>query len=324
MSVFKNVAVALSLLGLFACGNANNGASSASAKKDASASSTTKASAPAPAASSPAAVKPTASAPPVEAPKDEGVALTKHFAAVGDKETRTNEKMNNMTILEKKDGKDVEHKVAETKTLKVVEECVGVDDNACTKFKVTVEQHEQRLVQDGKEETKTLPTQGKTFMIVPKDGTPDITLEDGSPASKDEIELLKNDYDVAGKDKKVISSLPDKVKVGDSLDDLGKVLAETNVKEDEKNVKQTVTIKVKSIGEVDGKKVATLEVHISKEGDAPMGHAKGEVTGTIDLRLDGGVPVKMDMQGTVDLAFEGDKGSVAGIFTEKASSTFSW
>jgi hypothetical protein len=201
-------------------------------------------------------------------------------------------------------------------------ECREVKDQECVKLRVFYEKDEEREVTNGNATTKTNPNQGKTYIVVPGK-KPVITREDGSTPSREELAEVEGAYDKAPRNAAFLAALPDTVKVGDSLDALARVMKEEIEDDDDKPTAKAKVV-VQSIGELDGKKIVTLAVTIALEGDSPSaGHMKLDMSGTVDLLVDGARVVRSSFSGPLSVDLPGGIGSLRGAMKEKASSSFS-
>lgn len=304
-------------------GAASSGAASVSAepKSTGSAKPVKSSSSNKPASSAPA----TSSSAVTEGPakKDEGVTLTKRYPEVGDKETESKTEI--ITLKGNVKGKDGEKpfETTATTTTEKTEECLEVKDKNCTKLKVTYTKAKKLSVQNGKTSDEPMATDGKTYIVTATDGGRDITHEDGSKLSDKEADVLKSKYKKMSRGKELLDALPASVKVGDSLDDVAKKLAEQTASEGEGSPKSTVTLKVKEIREEGGKKLVVVDIHLVLEGDSEkVGHIKTDALGTITFEASTCRGVAGEFTGPMEMTLPKDAGTLKGSVTDKSTSTF--
>lgn len=275
--------------------------------------------------------KPTASSPApsssavTEGPakKDDGVALGKRYAEVGDKETETKTQI--MTLKGNVKGKDGEKpfETTSTTTVEKTEECLEVKEKGCTKLRVTFAKAKKVSIQNGKTNDDPMATDGKTYIVTATDGGRDITHEDGSKLDAKELDALKSKYKHLTRGKALLDAMPASVKVGDSLDGVAKLLAEQSA-EGEGSPKATVTLKVKEIREEGGKKLVVVDIHLLLEGESEkVGHMKTDALGTLTLDAATCRGVAGEFTGPMEMVLPKDLGTLKGTMTEKSSSTFS-
>jgi hypothetical protein len=308
---FCGVVVAGAWLG--ACGpDAGTEASSGSAKARSSGSARSSAATTASAASTATAA---ATATATAAPKDEGTAITKHYPAVGDKGTTAETQVAEMKVDIKGPKGEFKEEATEAEQTEKAEECLAVTDKSCSKMKVTYTKAEKKVTtKDGKTKDSKVAHAGKTYVLELKDGAVAVTTEDGKEPPKEELAAVKKDYKSFGKDGEILDAIPEKVKVGDSLDKLAQALASRAMDSENKPSKMDAKVTVKEFKTVDGKTIIVLDISMDAEGEEDNGGAiKVSMKGTIDLRADIGLPLKREMKGPVSVVFgEKAKGGVTG------------
>lgn len=255
--------------------------------------------------------------------------ITKRYAVVGDVEKST--KVKTFAMKAKIKGPDgmVDVESTENETIEKTEECLAIADKQCSKAKVSFVKYEGKKVTNGKSKDEAHPTVGKTYIIERKGKDLAVTLADGSAASEAEQKDIKDTYKRFGRRKDKLAAMPDKVKVGDSLDELAKVLGEEAAQDDDDDgdapPKVTSKIVVKAIREEGGKKIVTLDVAMSMEGDSKkVGHMKIEMKGTVDLRADIAQDVTSELAGPLEIDFANDGGKATGDMKEKTTSSYSF
>ena len=257
------------------------------------------------------------------------VAITPRYAAVGDVEKGT--KVTNGEMKAKIKGPDgtVDLAITELETIHKTEECLAVGDKQCMKLKVTYSKYEQQEVANGEAKSDPSPAIDKAYLVERKGGELLVTLADGSPVPDAELTKLKKNYRRFGKHKDVAGALPKKVKIGDSLDELAKVLGEEAASGDGSDFaappKITSKIVVKSFREEGGKKIVVCDVTMTMEGDNnKMGHMKVDMKGTMDFRADVGQPVASELSGPLQIDLKDDGGNISGTLKEQTTSSFSF
>lgn len=298
---------------LAACGGDGGGATSASAGGSGSAKTSATPASSAKATAS-AAAKPSATA--SAAPADDGVAITKHFPAVGDKLTHVEVKTAEMKVEVKGPKGEFKEEATENEEEERTEECLAVDGKRCAKLKVTYAKVDKKVTsKDGKVKESKGAHAGKTYVIELKDGAVAVSDEAGKAPAPEELEKVKKDFRNFAKDTDMLEALPDKVKVGDSLDKLAAALGERANDGDDKPTKLEAKVTVKEIREEGGKKLLDLDVTVEVEGKEPKNGAniKLSMKGTVTLRADTGLATKMVWKGPVTATFdENSKGGVTG------------
>jgi hypothetical protein len=257
---------------------------------------------------------------------DKTATLTKRFPAVGDKVTETDEETTDMSGTVSSKGKEEDLKVLEKKTVEKTEECLAVTDKTCTKLKVTYAKYDRKETVNGKEKDKGKDLAGKTLIVELKGEELTITKEDGSKADIMEEITAKKDFKGLKRRHKFIEALPDKVKVGDSLDGIANALLEAAAEDGDKAPKtKSAKATVKSIREEGGKTIVTIDVKLSFEDDKDGMKISAEMNGTVDIRADGGHQIAGHVTGPMTIeSSEGLKMSVKGTMTMKETSKPSW
>jgi hypothetical protein len=204
------------------------------------------------------------------------------------------------------------------------EECLEVKDKNCVKLRVTYAKDRSKDTTNGQGKETTNPNEGHAYIVERNGKTPKIKREDGSTTTPAEIESIENAYDEEPRTKKFLDALPDTVKVGDSLDAFAKLIGEeASSEENITNKKIDSSVVVQSIGTVDGKKVVTLKLNVKLEGDDEnVGHLSVQMTGTIDLLVDGALPVRSNLSGPVSVTLPENAGVLKGTITETKTSTY--
>lgn len=254
----------------------------------------------------------------------DGVAVKKHYAVVGDKETsdRTQTTKFAGTVKGPKGEQKVDNQ--EVEVTQKDEECTEVKDQSCTKLKVTIRKATSHMVESGKVKDVVKATQGNVYFVAFGDTGPTVTREDGKPLSREESSEFKDKYKKSSRAKEFLDAFPDKVKVGDSLDAVAKKLGEQAADSEDKP-KAVSTVKVKAIEDRGGKKIIILDVRVTLEGDSSkVGHMKLDMSGTLEVRADAAVPVALDFSGPASVQFPKDAGRLEGTMTEKTTLTQSF
>lgn len=268
----------------------------------------------------------TSGAPPAKPAGDaaDEASITKRYPAAGDIEKGA--KSSKMELKVDVNGKETN--VTETEDVERTEECLAIGEKQCTKVKVSFTKYEKKKLIDGKEKPAPAPAVGKSYVVERKGDELTVTYEDGSAVPGDELGELKKMYKRFGKHKDVAAALPDKVKVGDSLDALAKVLGDEmsgSGDEGDAGRKVEAKAKVKSIREEGGKKILTIDLEMTMTGDDPKGgNIKIAAKGTVDVRADIGQPVALDMSGPIELVLPKDAGKGTGKMAEKMTASYSF
>lgn len=256
-------------------------------------------------------------------PDDQTITLTKQFAAVGDKETRTKVKDLDLTLEFVASGKASSEHSIEHGTVEKLAEVKAVDGEMVTKLLVEYRRHEKvREGSKGKADEKS-PVAGKSYFVELKGKHVVITSLDGKVPPTAELEELKEDHKNFGKGPELLKAFPPKVKVGDSLDEFAKVfsVAAAGGPQGKSDIK-SATAKVVGVRDEKGIKIVTLAIDIRMEGELRSG-MKGKVAmaGTIDIRADRCWPVASKVAGPVEFSFEGKgvSGSGKGKLSEVTS-----
>lgn len=269
--------------------------------------------------------KPSSASSAPAAPKKDSATITKKFPSVGDKMTSSKTKTSEMEItLEKPKAPAI--KTTETEVQELTEECLAVEGKKCSKVKVTYTKLEQKKTSDGKDKPTKTPNAGKTYTVEWKDGKPVITA-DGKEPPKDELDAVSKDFKNYDRRGRALESLPDNIAVGDSLDNLAKVLA-SDVPEAMQDVKVDAKAKVVAIKEEGGKKIVVVEITMGMTGVEPSGgQFKADMIGTVSFQAETGWATAMEMKGPLTVVFDGKGkagivGKAAGTVTEKSTSTY--
>ncbi|MFO0547534.1 MAG: hypothetical protein U0271_04045 [Polyangiaceae bacterium] len=290
---------------LAACSNgASTGASaeksaSNSSRKAPSASATIAASAPATASALASATASAATSAP--APAEEGVAITKDYPAVGDVETIRETGTSTMKVKVKQGAKEVEEDISEEKSSEMVEECLELAGKDCKKLKIKVNKDESKKTEGGKDKSKPSPIAGKTYIVTRTEGAPEVTLEDGTKASPEEVKAIG--HEGLSKISKRLDALPDRVKVGDSLAGFVQAMIADLASDPAKPATGSGSIVVKSIDNVDGKTVVTLDVDLTiqfKQEASDM-QIQTQMKGSVQMSADGAHMLKLDFSGPLTL-----------------------
>ncbi|NUP06790.1 MAG: hypothetical protein HOW73_12110 [Polyangiaceae bacterium] len=264
-----------------------------------------------------------ASSAPAPAPAAGEVAITKHYPAAGDKTTR--ERTQKFVMVTKEKGHaDIEG--TSTYIVNRSEECLAIEGKLCSKVKVTYTANERKSAIGGSNMDRSSPTAGKTYIVEAKNGATSVTREDGAALTPEERKDVEPHYRHFAEPKDALAALPDKVKVGDSLDDFAKALAEQMADTDD-GEKPTVTIsmKVKAIRDEGGKKIVVLDVEQTNEGnDKKLGKKKSKRKGTMELRADTGLLVASDFNDELENVFPNGVDSMKGTATEQTKVTYSF
>lgn len=246
---------------------------------------------------------------PKEDVKDDGsVAITKHFPVVGDKSTETKSQQMNMKIALTSPSGNFDSDGFEEELEEKTEECLAVEAKKCTKLKVTYSKAEMKNSLKGEPaETKPALFHGKTYVVELKEGAVTVANEDGSAPPAKELEVVKRKHRHFAQETELLEALPATVKVGDSLEGVAKALG-ARLGDDgaDKVSKRDVKVTVAAIKEEDGKKLVVLDFSVALEGkDANGGAIVTSMKGTVDLRVDTGLPTKVELKGPLEITYDG-------------------
>lgn len=259
----------------------------------------------------------------------DSVSFVKRGAAVGDIETSERVRLTKMKgTVKDANGKQVQVESEEHETTSKTEECLKVDGKDCGKLRVTYTTNRSSSTLNGQQREKVSPTSTKSYVVEKSGAEVTVTMADGSAPPPSERDVVAKDYQTFGKSTRQRERLPDKpVKVGDSLEDVAKVIAEESGGGDMgMKVKQSKVV-VKSLRVEGGRRIATLEMTLVGEGEDPKkkaGKAKVTIKGTIDLLVDGGHAVSSELGGPIEITLPEGKGKIAGQISDKSSSTYRW
>jgi hypothetical protein len=259
---------------------------------------------------------------PNEAPAKESVTFKKVRPAVGDKEKRKKDTETTLKGVVTVGAQKVAMDQTTTAQVAKTQECLEVRKQECVKLKVVYEKDEERKTTNGKATNTTNPNQGKTYIVVPGK-KPVITREDGSTPSAEEIGEIAGAYDDPPRNEPFLNALPDKVSVGDSLEAVARLLEEEiGDEEDKPTVKAKVV--VRSFGEFEGKKIVTLGVTATLEGvSAKVGNIKLEMSGTLDILVDGAKRARSSFSGPMSVELPGGAGTLRGAMKDVTTASFS-
>ncbi len=266
-----------------------------------------------------ATAEPTAEAAPTE------IALSKHYPAIGDKRAVTFvEQEHTQTEIAGPKGPTTED--AKT-TLRVEksEECLAVEGKVCSKLRVQITKaSNKRTVSGGAaNDERPLPADGKTYVLERKDGATTVRDEAGKPAPADEARLVRRACATFGQEGPLLDKIPDKVRVGDTLDGNDLFLAGRDLDFEVAPEMMTTKLKVKAIKDGGSKKIVVLEIVRTYHGALKQGdQLDGTLEGTLEVRADLGLPVKTELKGAWKT--RGAKSKVDSEVTLRSADSFSF
>jgi uncharacterized protein YceK len=254
------------------------------------------------------------------------IAITKRYPAVGDKRATTQVGVSQRkTDISGPKGK-LSKESTETTRHERSEECLAVDGKRCTKLTVTYAKSQKKVAtKDGKTEETQLPHAGQTFNVELKGDSVTVTDAGGKSPPAATLDAVMADLDSMAGDVQVLEALPEKVKIGDSLDGVAKVLASQASAGERPPASLETKVTVKAIKDGGSKKVVVLDVAFSFVLDDAESGSKSQVTtqGTFELRADTGLPVKRELKGPMKVTFDGTgKSKLTGTIEGQLSTTW--
>ncbi|MFO0549883.1 MAG: hypothetical protein U0271_15930 [Polyangiaceae bacterium] len=315
----SRVTLALAML-VVGCGGAGRTTSNAEGDGASSSSAASSTSSSPSASSSSASAKSSA-----EAPLAEGeVRIAKHFPAVGDRASTSRERSTSLKGELRSENSTKPLDLTSIEPHNVEEECLAVEDKRCVKMRVSYGKVAKLMTVDGKAQAELAPIAGKTYVVERLPDRVRVSSPDGAEVTKAERERVAAEYGGPSQLREILEALPDRVKVGDKLDKLAKVLAEGRTLDSDVDMNIDVTIKVANIKRTAERTTVVLAVTMVVR--APEGKDDGstmDLAGEIELRTDGGQPVRSEMSGAITVKF-GGRGHAAGTFSDKSTMDYSW
>lgn len=259
------------------------------------------------------------------------IAISKHYPVVGDKLASTLVQQTKLKL----DGKSAKGPVLEetsvAERMEKSEECLAVEGKLCTKLKVTYGKWETKTTQkDGQSEVRSPAHAGKSFTVELKKGALSFSDASGKPPTKAELEALQGDYRDFAREAEWLDALPDRVKVGDSLTALAKVLAAREQAGVDPFESSEFELIVRSIKDGGSKKIVVLDLSLKLAGaSASKNQRTITAKGTLELRADLGLAVKREIRSVLAITYGGQgteklTGKADGEQTSTAVTSYSF
>ncbi len=184
-------------------------------------------------------------------------------------------------------------------TSKKEEEILEATNNAITKLKVTFTEDSKSTAMGGNPaKVKPSAINGKTYVVVSKDGKLTVLNDKDKPASKAEAALVEKHYKMLGKPDPMLVGMPDRaLKEGDDVPELAEALAKALKEHDEKSSVEGAKVSFKSKDGETGIFAISLTI---KNGEGPF-KVTVPLTGTMVFRTADAWHTKMDLTGPLTL-----------------------
>lgn len=253
---------------------------------------------------------------PVEADDKKTITFVSKPATVGTRYTSTEETTSSFTVTTKGQTMNVDAVEKEERRTEVL----AVKDQVPWKVRARYVSHEKVQKIGGNEKREASPVSGKTYLVERKGDTVVVTSESGKPVSAEEEAKVAKDYKRVGKPDEITRTLTSKPrKIGESLDDVAKALAD-QFKERGAEPGQDIKVEetklvLSGTKRIDGFEHAVLDLTVKMRGTAKNANVEMTMAGQVFVRIDEASFGEIAVSGPVSMS--GADASIKGTLNVK-------